>query len=294
MLSFNKLTLENADVLRAIYSKYNNGLADYSLFGFFAYRDLFNTEFAILGNNVILRIHDDTEINYCMPLGENVDIVLDEIIKEYSTSNNKLCFYPILEKEIPIFDKYFEYEVKKYENWCDYVYNVDDLKELSGRKYHTQKNHLNYFKNNFKNYSLSQIDEKDLEVIKTFTKNLEDFELNLSKYHKAEFEHVFDALNNFNIYGFRGMKLEVDGKLVGYILGEVLNKTLFIHIQKCDKSYRGSFQFLMTEFIKSFDEEINNVNLEDDAADIDLKNTKLRYHPKELLVRNKLYIKRIK
>ena len=50
----------------------------------------------------------------------------------------------------------------------DYVYSIDALAELSGKKYHAKKNHLNRFREAYPDYVAEPITEESLPAVRSF------------------------------------------------------------------------------------------------------------------------------
>lgn len=81
-----------------------------------------------------------------------------------------------------------------------------------------------------------------------------------------------------------GGVLQADGKIVGFSLGEVAGDTLFVHIEKADRTFRGAYRMLVNQFAARFaGEGVSYINREDDMGDPGLRTSKLSYHPITLL-----------
>lgn len=279
MLDFKKLTIKDIDIIRAYYNKYNNKCADYTVCGYFLWRDYFNTHYAIINNTLILKMYSKNWINfYGMPLGEDVESAVSELIKYCENEKQNLKIFPVPKFDIDKIKLNYNFDVKYIDRCSDYIYNYDSLKSLSGRKLHGQKNHLNYFIKNYQSAVFSKIETSDIENLIQFLTELKKKENVNSDFHNMEFSMNEEMLNNIMIYQFNGYKLTIDGKIIGFIVGEQIKNTIFIHFQKMDREYRGSYQYLMVEFLKTFN-NTEFVNMEDDAEDDDLKYTKECYHP---------------
>ena len=74
-------------------------------------------------------------------------------------------------------------------------------------------------------------------------------------------------------------------RIVGFSLGEIIGDTLFTHIEKADRDYEGCYQMLVAQFAQQFAPEgtVAFINREDDAGDLGLRASKLRYQPVALL-----------
>ena len=113
-------------------------------------------------------------------------------------------------------------------------------------------------------------------------------------YHSEEEENkkTLEVLNNFDLYGFFGGALYADGKIVGFSLGERVGDTVFVHIEKADRTVKGAYQTVVNEFAKNFAKDAAFINREDDMGDEGLKTSKLSYHPVKLLKKYTVIIKK--
>ena len=77
--------------------------------------------------------------------------------------------------------------------------------------------------------------------------------------------------------------IRVDGKIVAVSVGEVLNDTLIIHIEKALPSYSGVYPTMCSLFAAYYGKDVTYINREDDAGDPGLRTSKMQYQPIELL-----------
>ena len=93
-----------------------------------------------------------------------------------------------------------------------------------------------------------------------------------------------EVLEHLSAYDMKGGVLRVDGGVVGFSLGEIVGDTLFTHIEKADRDYEGCYQMLVAQFAQRFaGGTAAFINREDDAGDLGLRASKLRYQPVALL-----------
>ena len=152
-------------------------------------------------------------------------------------------------------------------------------------------NHINKFKKLYSDYSFDVITDNDIPQLIDFTKN---FTFNSEKDDSAQEELgiCIEVLENYKKYNMLGGVLRVDGRIIGYSIGEIIGDTLFDHIEKADISYHGAYQMLTNSFLKEFaaDESVKYVNREEDCGDEGLRKSKLSYHPVELIEKNTIKI----
>lgn len=167
------------------------------------------------------------------------------------------------------------------EHW-DYIYSVEELIALKGKKFHKKKNLLNQFK---KSYSYEyepmapECVEEVLEMQDEWYKWYE--ENNPSEALKAENHAITRVLHNIDqIHGLMGATLRVEGKVIAYTVAEPLCEgSIVIHFEKGDIRYKGVYQAINQMFLENEAVEYTNVNREQDLGDEGLRKAKLSYNP---------------
>jgi len=91
-------------------------------------------------------------------------------------------------------------------------------------------------------------------------------------------------LHNFDKLDLIGAMIKIDGKVIAYSLGEVLNdEYAVIHIEKGLNNYIGSYQMINYLFAQNEFSKCKYINREDDFGDEGLREAKESYHPAFLL-----------
>jgi len=165
-------------------------------------------------------------------------------------------------------------------NW-DYLYNVRDLIELPGNRYHKKKNLLNQFNRNYASTYLrfgADLVEQAM-ALQTDWCTWRDCES--SDILSSENRAIFRILKEWRkLAGLFGGALMVDGSMAAYTLAEVLTRdTLVIHFEKGDTQYKGIYQAINQQFLANSASEYTVVNREQDLDDEGLRKAKLSYHP---------------
>jgi len=91
------------------------------------------------------------------------------------------------------------------------------------------------------------------------------------------------VLQSDDLYGMFGGVLYADGKVVGFSVGEQVDQTLYVHIEKANREVKGAYQTLNNRFATHFGKNAKYINREDDTGDPGLRKAKLAYHPIKLL-----------
>ncbi len=168
----------------------------------------------------------------------------------------------------------------------DYVYLRENLAELKGKDYHSKKNHLNYFKNNFE-YEYSPLKKEDKEDVMRFLgefnsrKEVSEHQL---MWLNMETDAMGDVISNLDKIGYFGGVIRIDGKVEAFTIGARLNEnTVDVHVEKANTEIRGLYPAINNEFAKSLTSDIIYVNREEDMGIENLRKAKLSYKPVELV-----------
>lgn len=177
-----------------------------------------------------------------------------------------------------------EFYLEERRESFDYIYSSEDLGTLKGRKYSKKKNRINNFKKLY-NYTYEKINEKNVNEVIEFQKNwCKNRECYLSAVLNNENLGIINLLNNFKELEFIGAILRVEGEIIAYSLGEILNSEYgVIHIEKGLNEYIGSYQLINHLFAQNEFSNCKYINREDDFGDKGLREAKESYHPIFLL-----------
>jgi uncharacterized protein len=178
-------------------------------------------------------------------------------------------------------DQYF-YQLDR--NNSDYVYTSSDLIELSGRRYHSKKNHLNAF---IKNYKFEYL-ALDKELVGHFMDMQEEWcrirdclqtpDLLLEDYA------VKTALTYFDELDYKGAAIRIGSKIEAFSLGEQLNSdTAVIHIEKANPDIPGLYNAINHFFVRNAWSGMEYVNREQDLGLEGLRKAKESYYPHHMV-----------
>ncbi|MBY9006862.1 MAG: DUF2156 domain-containing protein [Candidatus Lokiarchaeota archaeon] len=235
----------------------------------------------------------DDVLYFLPPIGENPAKMIFflfraikslEIHKIPNKLSNKI-------KEMKEFNE-LNLELKDDRDHWDYVYNKNNLLNLSGNKYRSKRNHLTAFLKIY-DYEFHLINNEWLEKCKELqNKWCITNECQKHKDLKEEQKAISRMIDNYSQLNFRGGILLVDNIPVGYTFGEILNKdTGVIHIEKAHTNYRGSYQAINKLFIENCCQEVKYINREQDLGVDGLRAAKLSYHPDHMINKKILYKK---
>ena len=203
-------------------------------------------------------------------------------MKEYALSLGKpLRIGGITESSLEMLNELFpnEFTVDTDEGDWDYIYNSSDLIGLSGKKYHSKRNHLARFNELGAHFSL--MTENDFDECITFSA----IEYNSKS---SESDHSFVAeqyaintyFNYFSELELQGGVIRIGGKVAAFTIGDRLNNETFcVHIEKADTNYNGIYVGINNSFAKAAAAGYKYINREEDLGLEGLRRSKRSYHP---------------
>lgn len=250
-MKFKPLTLQDIETIRPFYRMVKSQTCDFTVGGMFMWRDFYKMEYAIEDDTFFSRIKDqNNNVYYNIPISEEPDVAIRRLI---SCEEKALRFCTVPERYLHAFLNCGRNTIiSEQENFFDYLYCAADLVLLKGKKYNGQRNLINQFKRSVDTWGFEMIDSNSINHVKTFFYNTY---LPLSKegsFEHEENEKVIEVLDNFDTYGMVGGYLTADGKIVGFSINEIVGDTLYTHIEKADRQYKGAYQMLVNQSAITF------------------------------------------
>ena len=158
----------------------------------------------------------------------------------------------------------------------DYLYLRTDLAELKGKKFHKKRNLIAQFLKLYENHEEKPLAPENIgEAIKILDKWRAD------KDDEGDYAACKEVLNLFGEFNMRGRLFYIDGKPVGWCLGEPIarGRMFTIHFEKGLEAYKGIYQYINQNFAASLPEYFTHINREQDLGDEGLRQAKMTYRP---------------
>lgn len=286
MLSFKKITLDDKEILNKYFTYHKEHSCDFTVGVVLMWRDFYSIEYAIDENTLFMKYNSQQgDLGFPFPQGENPISGLDKIHNYFIDTNLKPTFCFVTKDDLSIVNNHFDkIESTAQRMWADYLYDAQSIVDLSGKKFSTQRNHINKFKRLYLDYRFEVIDKDNIQEADEFFDAVTKGFNKTSPYAIEDQKKVKDVLQDCDSYGMFGGMLKVDNKVIGMSFGEIVNDTLFVHIERADITYHGAYQMLVNMFAKTFvTKNVKYINREDDSGDEGLRRSKLSYNPIRLI-----------
>ena len=278
---FKKVTFDDYDIVSWYLKTYPAEGVDYSIFTIFTWGMLYNYEYAIYKDRLIFL---NPEYSFMLaPIGEKFTAEelyqLNNCCQKIHSGIEIMAVTEDYVQNTPNLADYFT--ITNDEDWNDYVYLVDDMVYLTGKKLAKKKNLIAQFKNNNPNTSIIPIDCGDLDEILKFCYYWKDIHGNKGDYLDLEFETIKSCLTNWDKLPTEGIKLYSDGKLCAFsVYSRQTDDMVAVHFEKYDPVVKGAAQIINWESAKIQQSlGYKYINREQDMGSPGIRQAKRSYQP---------------
>ncbi|MFC1798665.1 DUF2156 domain-containing protein [Thermodesulfobacteriota bacterium] len=283
-LAFEPITLERQQHYLARLRTCPQISSDYSFVNLWAWADTYGLRWAWDANLVWLKQTRPQEL-YWAPIGPWETIVWENVLQRLLTDCN--TFFRIPEKLLRLWRNMSEihFDVDDVRGHWDYLYNAEQLKSLTGNRFHKKKNLLNQFKKKY-DYRYEPLRAETIPLATDMqTDWCEWRDCESSETLSAENQAIETIFNSWGkLEGLTGGTLVVDKTIAAYTVAEILtDETILIHFEKANPFYKGGYQAINQIFLAQTPEAFTLVNREQDLDDEGLRRAKLSYHPVDFI-----------
>ena len=283
-LTFQPLSLERQTEYRQRLATCPQISSDYSFVNLWAWRNIYGLEWAWTDSLVWIR-QNEPEVRYWAPIGPWQDEDWPKALAQVQPGSLSCLRVPeelarILSEQTP-----GQVDLRPDPDHFDYIYDVQELIELRGNRFHKKKNLLKQFMRKY-DFSYIPLSTEAVELALTLQtewclwRDCED-----SQTLEAENWAILNTFEDWSkLEGVMGGGLLVEGNMVAYTIAEPLNaETLVIHFEKGCPNHKGVYQAINQMFLANSASQFTYVNREQDLGDPGLRKAKESYNPFDYL-----------
>jgi len=174
----------------------------------------------------------------------------------------------------------------------DYVYDIDDLADLKGRKFQRKRNHLNRFRTDHPDCRLVPISAETLPLAQKLVADWYALRLQENPHADYQLEQAAlkKALAQWDVLELEGMLLMCGEEVFAMTAGSRLSADTFdIHFEKALDIHDGAYAAINQGFAAHLREkypQVRYLNREDDLGLEGLRKAKLSYCPDHMIEKN--------
>ncbi len=241
---------------------------------------------AFWGDHVILFLHYGKHTVYLYPLGTgDKKEVLDAILADARERGVSPVLSGVLPEERETLEALYPdaFTYTANEGSFDYVYRIDDLAELTGKKYHGKRNHLNRFREAYSSYRAEPLGGAHFPLVRRMVEEWyrERAERDPEGDYEMERMALDRALRDYEALGLDGLVLFDGDDLLAVTMGSRLSHDTFdVHFEKaCVGTAYTAINYEFSRYIREKYPEVRFLDREEDMGIEGLRRAKRSYHP---------------
>lgn len=287
MIRFKKVEISDREWINERLRESQFKACDYSFVNNYIWRHPNNIEFADINGFYCLKSGEADNRHYTYPAGKgDVVPVIRALMEDAKEHGQPFRLRAIPKDQLDMLEKEFKgvFDITLPREECDYIYTVEKLTSLSGKKLHGKRNHIARFKDNI-NWSYEPITPENIEECIAMNKEWGAlYDRDDEEGVKKEAIAVKSAFHHFFEFGLSGGLLRLDGKVIAFTIGEPLTEDTFVvHIEKAFPDIQGAYPMINQQFVMHTLSGYTYVNREEDMGEEGLRKAKLSYYPDILL-----------
>lgn len=237
---------------------------------------------------------------YPYPIGQgDKRAVIQEILEDAKLRGIPCRITNVLEEDRQELENWFpgQFLFRTSRDNFDYVYGIDDLADLRGRKFQKKRNHFNRFRAEHPDYRVAPLDGCNMPAAQCMVNEWYANRLREDPHGDYLLENIAmaRAFRSYGPLGMEGLVLEEDGRVLAVTMGSKLAENTFdIHFEKAREDVDGAYTAINCEFARYLRlkyPQIRYLDREDDLGLEGLRKAKLSYNPTVLLEKSWAYLR---
>ena len=277
---FKRLEIEDLSIFNQVFKNNPPVISEFTFTNLYAWRDAYKFQVALWDNFIIIRSDSQKQSRFLNPIGRgNIRTVIENILK-----NTSGTFIRIPEATKSLFSEDERFKIEEDRDNSDYLFKMQDLITLPGKKYDGKRNLIRKFKSthSYEYIKLQQTNAPEclkFEEAWCLLKDCAGVEGLNNERHA-----IREMVKNFSAFDLIGGAIKIEREICALAIGQKLNKdTLVLHILKADPNIIGLYQVIHNEFLKQEGKAFQYVNMEQDLGIEGLRKSKLSYHPVKMI-----------
>ena len=268
---------------------------DYNFTNLFVWSRAYGQEIAQVNGFLVTHLCGRMGCSYMYPAGSgDLAAAIDILAREADERRQPLRLVCLTTRQMEELDRLmpgrFAYEADR--DGFDYLYDIDRLADLTGKKLHAKRNHINRFMDNNPSWVYEEITPQTLPECLEMDK--EWYRRSMVREGAAEERDLGDegialriAMDHYHALGLEGGLIRVYGEVVAFTMGDRLNSDTYdVHFEKAYGELQGAYAMINREFarwVRAKHPNVRYLNREDDMGVEGLRKAKESYYPDRMV-----------
>ncbi len=286
MLDFRSVNYSDIPVIRKYFDEFNEFSCEFSAINMLIWQEYFGFSFCIEDGVLYSRNCINGRTSFGIPFTRDMPKAIDKL-KEYTKENSlPLVLFGAQGERLDILSSQMSgvFKLTPVRDSFEYIYSREDLAGLSGKKYHSKRNHISSFKKKY-NWSYEDLTKDNAaDVLKLLTHWYNSYTEKAAETMEIEEKGIIKILTGPEIDGVRGGVLRVDRNIIAFTLGCEISDSVFdVNFEKALIEYDGAYAMINQQFVLNQLSSYKYINREEDMGIEGLRKAKLSYKPQILL-----------
>lgn len=282
-IEFKEITLQEKELIESYYAKEQSRSCEATFANNFLWAPHYEIGYAIVSNMLIFRLGGD-QVAFSFPAGrEHLQEAMEWIMSYFQKIDKPFRMTMVTEEQFQRLNELYpdEFQIEYDRDYADYIYEIDKMTTLSGKKLHGKRNHINKFKAMNPDWCYEDITQDNTQECLQMLEGWRVMNLCDSDPEKSKELCVSrNAVIHLKELGLVGGLLRAGGKVVAVTVGEPCNEdTIVVHIEKAFSDVQGAYPMINQQFLLHHAEHYQYVNREEDTGAEGLRKAKLSYYP---------------
>lgn len=245
---------------------------------------------AFLGQNLVFFSQFNQRSVYLFPIWRgDLKEVIDAIIHDAHTRGIPCRLTSLTHDDCDMLEASYpdQFRFHHERNSFDYLYNIEDLATLKGKKFQKKRNHLNKFRQTHPDYRVEPITEENTQLVVSLLNRWykQKLEVDPTADYHMEQAAIYRALRHREELDMEGLVLMDGDEILAMTLGSFLSGNTFdVQFEKAidETAYVAMCNGFAAHLMQKYP-DLKFLNREDDLGIDGLRKSKLAYNPVMLL-----------
>lgn len=286
MLSFHPTTLSDKPWIDAILHRTGERGCEYNFTNLYAWCDTYTLHVAQVEGCLTSYMTGVIGPSYLYPVGGDARAAVLALAEDARERGEPLRLGCLTAEHMAQLEGWFPdcFTFAPDRNGWDYLYRVERLATLSGKKLHGKRNHIHRFEESNPDWCFEVLTPDNLPECVEMERQwaLENLEGNSTL--RADGAALARCMARFEEMGLEGGLIRVGGRVIAFTMGEPMGAadTYAVHFEKAFGSIQGAYPIINREFarwVQANHPEVVYLNREDDMGVEGLRTAKASYYP---------------
>ena len=296
MIPFRRPTLSDRETLQPLFLQAQYRGCDYSFANIYLWGQ---QQFAVLDGVLVIFAHWDGRSIYVYPEARELPRVVEQLVADARERGIPFRLYSLSQARTQELEAAFpgRFGFTTCRDSYDYLYDINRLADLKGKKLQQKRNHINRFLQDHPDWTAEPIAPENLDECRKMVDSwyAQHAVLSPTTDYTLEKLAMRRAFDSYEALEMEGLLIRTDGRIVAMTMGNRIRTDTFdVNFEKADPDIPGAYPLVNREFarlLRGRYPELRYLNREDDMGMPGLRKAKESYHPDELLEKYRAFLR---